>query len=424
MSSIRLHVLLTVLVAGAFLSSILPGCKSNSVSSDGASGTITVTGKVITSTLVPIPNSPVVVTGRPATTTDANGSFTVTGVTVPYDVTIAVSASKLGIVYHGLTRSDPMLVNILALGSGPNTATVSGTLSGGGGYPEPATRTSRAYITSTEGSASATANANTGAYSTTFGWTGSATLTAVLRALQWDKNAAGIPTAYTGYGEKTGVSITSGGVFAAQNIAMTAATSQIISGTVTVPASLTLSSKSLGVTFSAGGNFTLGTESGVGTAFTYPVPVITGTTFSVSAAATGAAGQGSVFKTGITGGTTGIAITIPTPPTQSLPVNAATGVDTTTAFSWAPVTSSIYLVLFNGPANQPDYLVITSETTAKIPNLASLGMGLPHGIAYTWLVMGYGPYTSVDAAAGSAGLVTQGDVLVSTTPTRTLTTAP
>jgi hypothetical protein len=422
MPSIRLHVFATVLVAAAFLFSVLPGCKSDS--STGASGTITVTGKVITSTLVPVPNSPVVITGRPATTTDANGSFSVTDVTVPYDVTIVVSTSKLAIVYRGLTRPDPMLVNILALGSGANTATVGGTLSGGGGYPEPATRTSRAYITSTDASASATANATTGAYTSTFGWSGSTTLTAVLRALQWDKNAAGMPTAYTGYGEKTGVSITAGGAFASQNIAMTAAASQNISGTVTVPAALTLSSKSLGVTFSAGDNFTLGSESGTGTAFTYPVPVITGATFSVSAAATGAAGQGSIRKTGIAAGTANIAITIPTLPTQSLPVNAATGVDTTTSFSWAPVTSSIYLVLFNGPPNQPDYLVITSETSTKIPNLSSLGMGLPQGIGYTWLVMGYGPYVSVDAAAGSGGLISQGDALVSTTTTRTLTTAP
>lgn len=422
MSSTRLHVRLTVLVACVFLLSILPGCKSTSDSPTGAPSTITVTGKVVTVTLVPIANSPVVIAGRPATTTDANGSFSITDVAVPYDVTVVVSASKLGIVYHGLTRSDPTLVNILAFGSGLNSATIAGTLSGGGGYPEPAARMSRAYFTSTEASASASANTNTGAYSMTFGWNGSATVTGVLRALQWDKNAAGIPTGYTGYGEKTGVSITSGGTFATQNITMTAPASQNISGTVSVPASLTLSSKSLGVTFSAGENFTLASETGTGTAFTYPVPVITGATFSVSAGASGGAGQGSVRKTGIPVGTAGLTITIPTPPTLSLPVNSATGVDTATSFSWSPVASSVCLVFFNGPANQPDYIVVTNETSAKIPNLAPLGMGLPQSTAYTWLVMGYGPYTSVDAAAGSAGLVTQTDMVTSMSSARSFTT--
>lgn len=424
MPSSRPLVLLTVIVVVALFSSAFPGCKSDSDSSTGTSGTITVTGKVVTSAQVPIANSPVVITGRPATVTDANGSFTVTDVSVPYDVTIVVSASKLGIVFRGLTRPDPTLANILAVGAGANSATITGTISGGGGFPEPANRLCRVYLTSAEASGSGTANANSGAYSMTPAWNGSATITAVLRALEWDRNAAGIPTGYTGFGEKTGVAITSGGTFATQNIAMTATTSLNIAGTVTVPASFTLNTKSLGLTFSAGENFTLGTESGTGTAFNYPVPTITGATFSVSAAASGTTGTGTVRKAGITAGATGVAVTVPSPAALSLPVNAATGVDTTTSFSWTPSASSIYLVYFNGPVNQPDYLIITSETSTKIPNLASLGMGLPVSTAYSWVVMGYGPYTSVDAAAGTAGLLTQGDSQVSLSTSRTLTTAP
>ncbi len=106
----RPAVLLTALGTVVVLLAAFPGCKSDS-SSTGVPTSITVTGKVITVIKLPISNSPVVITGRPATTTDANGSFTVTDVTVPYDVTVVMSDLKVGITYRGLSRSDPTLVD-------------------------------------------------------------------------------------------------------------------------------------------------------------------------------------------------------------------------------------------------------------------------------------------------------------------------
>jgi hypothetical protein len=215
---------------------------------------------------------------------------------VPYDVTVVVSASKLGITYRGLSRSDPTLVNLLSSAVPTNTATVSGTVSGGGGYPQPASRASKVSLASAEVSSSATPNATTGAYSTTPTWVGAATITTILRALQWDMNASLMPTNYVGYGEKTAVAITAGGSFAGQNIAMTAVSSQNISGTVTVPAALVLGSKTLVLSFPTNGSMLLGTDNGTATAFTYAVPVITGTTLSVSGQATGGGATSMAVK--------------------------------------------------------------------------------------------------------------------------------
>jgi hypothetical protein len=131
-----------------------------------------------------------------------------------------------------------------------------------------------------------------------------------------------------------------------------------------------------------------------------------------------------VQKSGIATGASGIALAIPSPPAPSLPVDAATGVTTTTPFSWAPIGSTIYLVLLNGPASQPDYLVITSSPTATIPDLTTLGLGLPKGIAYTWNVIAFGPFTNIDAAAGATGFIPQTDGIQSSSAGRTFTTAP
>lgn len=400
------------------------GCKSDSSSGPGSGGTITVSGKVVSGTLLPIASSPVVITGLPATVSDANGAFTIAGVTPPYDVTVVLSSSKLAVTYRGLTRSDPTLVNFLSATPPPNSATVSGAASGGGGYPQPATRTSAVLLTSAETAGSGTPNATTGAYSLTTSWTGATTITTVLHALQWDKSAAGMPTAFTGYGEKTGVTITAGGTFAGQSVAMTAATAGTIAGSVTVPAGLTLTTKSLSLVFATKGTISLGSESGTAASFSYVVPVVTGTTLTFTASASGATGSTTAQKSGIASGATGVSLTIPSPPAPSLPVDAATGVTTTTPFSWAPINSTIYLVILSGPASQPDYLVITSSPTATIPDLTALGLGLPKGIGYTWNVLALGPFANIDAAAGPTGILPQTDAIQATSGGRTFTTAP
>ncbi len=331
-------VLLTALGTVIFLLAAFPGCKSDS-SSTGVPTSITVTGKVISGSRLPISNAPVVITGRPATTTDANGGFTVTDVTAPYDLTVV--SSKVSRIYRGLSRSDPTIV--ISLGDiPPNNATVSGTISGGGSFPLPANRILNVSLSSPEVSVPASLNITAGTYTATPYWVGGSTITVILRALQWDNNAAGMPTTFVGYGEKTGVAITAGGTFAGQNIAMTNVSTQNISGTVIVPAALVLNSKSLSLAFPNNGNMTLGTEAGTATAFTYGVPAITGITLSVGALAGSGGATSIALKAGIAPGTTGITLTVPDLMALSLPVNAATGVTTTTPFSWTPLSSAIY----------------------------------------------------------------------------------
>ena len=80
--------------------------------------------------------------------------------------------------------------------------------------------------------------------------------------------------------------------------------------------------------------------------------------------------------------------------------------------------------------NQTPYTVTiyTSGTQATLPDLSAFGMDLPANTEFTWQIQGVGPAASLDAMIG---LVEQGnpleqgtgDLAVSTSETRTFTTA-
>jgi hypothetical protein len=403
---------------------LIPGCSSDSDSPTGGSSTITVTGHVVSSQLRPVANAPVVITGYPSTTSDANGAFTVSGVTPPYDVTVVISSTKLGITYRGLTRSDPTLVNLFSTPPAVNNAAVSGTVSGGAGYPLPVNHTSNVVYISPEASGGSIPNSLSGAYSLGLSWDGNSTTSGTLHALQWQTTPAGMPQTYTGYATKAGVIVSAGGSFAGHNLAMASVTGGTISGTITVPATVTLGSKVLALAFSSNRSITLGSEGGTSAAFTYNVPNVTGTTITLSATGTGGGGLSIATKTGIAVGATGVGLTLPEVPQLSLPVDAATNVTNATPFAWTAIPSMVYLILFNGPAGEPDYLIVTGTATTTIPDLTSLGLGLPAGTGYSWGLYVFGPNASIDAAAGPNGFVPVGDAMNAMSSTRTFTTAP
>ena len=97
------------------------------------------------------------------------------------------------------------------------------------------------------------------------------------------------------------------------------------------------------------------------------------------------------------------------------------------------MTGGVHLVVFQGGAGAPSYYVLTSGTSATIPNMKPFGLGLPVSTSYSWFVFGFGPFATVDAAAGSAGFITAllgvpvaatGDVYYGQSASRTFTTAP
>ncbi|MGZ6028443.1 MAG: hypothetical protein ACXWK5_03400, partial [Myxococcaceae bacterium] len=98
-------------------------------------------------------------------------------------------------------------------------------------------------------------------------------------------------------------------------------------------------------------------------------------------------------------GTSNATLSLPSPALPTAPANGATGVDTSTDLVWSPVTGAVYEVLLTGQGTDPVYVLLTSATTVRIPNLSAQGVGLPSGRSYDWSVNALGPLTSVDALA-------------------------
>jgi hypothetical protein len=420
---------LTVLVGG--------GCsKSGSTGpGSGAGSVITVTGKVVGQNGQAVASVPVVVPGKASTNTDGSGNFSIANVTTPYDISLVNASSKSAIVYKGLTRTDPTL---LFFGSFPGTArtgSISGKISGGEFTPnQPATDVTNVAFASAEtnGSTSTVANGQFGAIN--LSWYGPTATTGSLYAIQFTAGAGGLPVAsgYKGYGVRSGIAVNDGSTLTNQFDTLQSVTTSQFTGTVTVPSGYTLAGKAVYANVAPSAVIFLFSESNAITNLSYYTPGIPGATLLLGAEATKTGGGTAItWRNGLAIGATGVSVSIVTPPELSLPVNAATGVDTTVTFTWTAMTGGVHLVLFTAAGSNPAYYVVTTGTSTTIPNMKPFGLGLPGTTAYQWQVYGFGPFSSVDAAAVSAGFITgispplaSGDAFVGISASRTFTTAP
>jgi|KBSMisStaDraftv2_1062788.scaffolds.fasta_scaffold01062_2 hypothetical protein len=382
--------------------------------------TITVAGTVVNTSGTGVSGATVAI-GSQHTTTDGTGAFSLAGVTAPYDavVIVPVGSRNAAIVFKGLTRADPKLFAIAVSGSLPHNGTVSGGVTGGDPLPAAADNTAVAW-----GSPEVTDSSFFGTtWSMSFEWAGPAATTGNVHALQWTPTT-GIPTAYKGYGVTTGVAVASGGSTTGVSVAMSAPAASTIGGSVSVPAGLTLGGKTLSIDFADGASFTAGSDNSAATSFNYPVPTGISSTASVSAVAASSAAQSNTRVRGIAAGSTGTAVNLLAPAVQSTPVANATGVTTSTDFTWTPLTGGLHIVLISSSSSTaPIYVLMTTGSTGRIPDLSSLGVVLPASTAYAWAILATGPWSSMDDLVGGSVLVPTGNTInTSIAGTRAFTT--
>lgn len=75
--------------------------------------TVTIEGRVVSGLQGPLAGVLVHVTGRPITTTDADGAFTVEGVSVPYTLTIGTTGGEpWAHVFQGMTSLTPVVAPV------------------------------------------------------------------------------------------------------------------------------------------------------------------------------------------------------------------------------------------------------------------------------------------------------------------------
>lgn len=365
---------------------------------------MTVNGYVKDADGEPMSGITVLVKGKTPTTTGADGSFMIQDVVAPYELRIILSTEQTAIVYQGLTRSDPTL---LYLGSttADKTANISGFVPAAAGK-----KTLVCFVSGTK-SWYTTADPVSGFFSFTASWKGSVTsYTGNLFVLRWTPNANGLPTTYDAYGSKN-LTISAGGTFGNNNFVegdFSDPAELNIDGSIVLPTgSYTITNKQLQINFGNAYVYIAG-EGGAGLTdnFSYTVPSISGATFEVDAVATVSATPNSRLsfyqKKGITGGSSGITVTLEGAPQLNLPVHNGTAIDTTTQFLWAQgggTGVNMVQMIPNALGTGPTYYIFTAGNTTNIPNLSPQGMGLPAGVNYRWAVLRFFPVSSIDDAA-------------------------
>jgi hypothetical protein len=292
-----------------------------------------------------------------------------------------------------VTRSDPRVI-AYALGGGSKNATINGSLSGSLLLPTPPSR--RTQIAFVAGEGGDTDNVLNNPYALNPSWFGPNSITGTVHALQWSVDAAGLPTIYRGYGKLENVPVSDGSTANNKDVALNALATSILSGNVSVPAGMTLNNKRIKADFGPNTSMRLVGDSTAGTAFSYNTPNIAGINLTASARADGASGDSEVFKRNLAANAS-VNLEIPAPPSLSLPVGGATGIDLTNqAFSWSPFSGGLHITQLNTLGKQ--FIVFTTGSSVTLPSTASLGLGtLPAGTMFSWRVMGTTAVSSTDA---------------------------
>ncbi len=335
-------------------------------------------------------------------TTDANGSFTVGGVAVPYDLIVeqTLGASGAAHVFEGLTSATPEVntyASIVPYASPPMSATISGNLSA-------AVSTGYDAVVCAQSSATVMMGCDTvsvggTAYSIAASWVAGASVPVTLHAIEVAADSDGFATGYGRYGTASG-SVSDGGTPTIDVSWGSTPTSSNVVGTVNVPAGFFLSDVKGAADLSASTALPLfaayGTSSSpVAASFTTAVPQIAGSGSTVTVRAITTAGAATIaWQQGVTGGS--VTFDLATPPTQTAPADGATGVGAGSTMSVSSASGAVTFVI-----SSPSQVIVvtTIDSSISLPDLSSVGMSWGSTTSYDWQAVVTPTATTPEAAA-------------------------
>jgi hypothetical protein len=232
----------------------------------------------------------------------------------------------------------------------------------------------------------------------------------------------GLPTAYW-YDYQPGVTVLGdqpGPIVGAHMYLKPTATDNV-QGSVATPGRYSLDKKYVGLQFPGGINFLVFEDlfAPSDRTWNYIVPDIAGATTQVCANASDGLFPGAVSVNCkvVTNDDGVMALDIREAPEPQFPYNDGASINYSTLFQWTavgePPDEGIHVVAIVPPyaaagetpgddwdvTNAPKFVIVTEGTTVKIPDLTSIGMGLPDGAPYTWFIRGIGPFDDIDAFA-------------------------
>ena len=348
----------------------------------------TVTGHVYGPWGQPLAGVRVQIADRPLATTAADGSFAVDGVTTPYRAVVEFASDEYA-VYDGLTTTEAHFYRPTPTVSPPQ-ATVEGNLTG-----TVAGRRAAVSFASTNGFGFNLGNAQDG--STPYSLDAAlvdTTATGRLYALEWTTDGGGNADVFTGYAVSGDLTLSGGGIFSGQDLALDPAPStHDLTVSLTAPASdydlhaltaalrpwpneyrsIPLVHTALGAPLASPATVR---SPNLPSAYTALVLLVSepGGTDSVGAA-----------WTTVPATETSASLTVPARPQLLAPADGATNVGPGAAFSWTqPAEGLAAIFLSTGPVS---LIGFTAGTEFELPDLSSFGTSYGAGAAYSWGVL-------------------------------------
>ncbi|HET8985463.1 MAG TPA: hypothetical protein VFN03_06870 [Trueperaceae bacterium] len=353
---------------------------------------LSVTGRVVS--LYDLPVAGVSVGSQGDTeVTGANGEFELTGLSVPYDVSVWNTAEEWVHIYEDLTSEELLLAPIpsSAPAGTARSAMVSGNLSGGV-IPVAPNQLVFVCVEGVDGVALGcdTVAPTESSYSVDVQWLGSTTREVRLHALQAERDMNGYPIAYQGYA----------------NLAMMLTDTVPTVANLNLGGALATTAVSVEVDSPVAIAATLGTVQ-IGAAMALPVmlassasishvalmPVIAGATYGFAAAA-------NISQFGWVADVTDgpVTVTVPALPQLVAPADLTTGVTTATNFVASNPTGGPITYVWTADVGDLQIAVTTMSSPHTIPDISGYGLALPPGADFSWQVLGH---SGTSTAAGT-----------------------
>lgn len=383
-------------------------------SGPSAPSVVTVQGRVLDVDKGPVAKATVLIDGK-VTTTASDGSFTVTNVATPYDAAVTSSSWYDVYVFEGLGRSDPTLqVNQLSTGS---YATVAGSL---GSAPFQSSEVGAVVpVGSSDADGEIVAAAGSGP---AFGpgylyWPPTGPLATTLYGLRALTDSSGFPTSFTGMGSLP-ITLHNGDALTNVTIPMGPVGTAALSGSFQLPSGYALTNFAAVVRF---GTSTSGALLALpvpnltpGGAFSNAmVPQASGLGYGLVATANDGNGSSTAGWGIVAGPGTAASYAPPAAPQVTAPADGTTHVTTATTFSWAALPGSVYVLNVTANTGSGPYIrIVTTRTSATIPDLSAINRGLPNNATVSVNLWATGPYASMDDATSASGMWSTDAVLL------------
>ncbi|MBX3205756.1 MAG: hypothetical protein KF764_11855 [Labilithrix sp.] len=380
---------------------------------DGPGPMSTITGLVIDELGRPRANVAVRI-GSAATTTSGDGSF-ILSAAPRYDLEVVQSrgaTGKIVTVVRGLsTRSPALQVPSTETAKVNHNVTVS--IQGPqGGIVTQSERVTAVFVPKpTSGAGPAVRTINGGiSVDSSVSWPGNSPNVGTVYALRYTVGPGGhFVTGIAGAGA-AGYELVDSGPAKTIRITMDSATATgKLTGTIT-PGGNTLTTMFLHYRVAGTlASMSFSDSTFAGNAFDLLLPKLPDYSGALMVAGTTpSAGIARAWRVGLTPDTNGIALSLPPDFNALTPTPNATGIDSTTAFTWPAISAAGYVMQMNCPPisvqnPEPTYAltILTTNTTTTLPDTTGLGAPLPVG-ACDWRV-GAASVPNADAFADAAG---------------------